>query len=272
MIIVQITDTHIKPPGRLAYRRVDTAPFLERAVAAILALTPRPDVILATGDLVDAGDAEEYARLLGLLRPLDIPLFAVPGNHDERAGLAKAFPDLAARVGGSRFFHYTVEDWPVRLIAMDTVLPGSGAGEVCAERLGWLDARLAEQPDRPTIIFQHHPPFDTGIGHMDRLGLSGAEAMAAVVRRHPQVERVLCGHLHRPIQVRWAGTIASTAPSTAHQVALDLRDDAPSAFVMEPPGYQIHMWRADTGVVSHTAMVGDYDGPYPFFKDGKLID
>ncbi|MBP2303591.1 phosphodiesterase [Azospirillum picis] len=272
MIIVQITDTHIKPPGRLAYDRVDSAPFLERAVAAIRALSPRPDLVLATGDLVDAGHPEEYERLLDLLRPLGLPLFAVPGNHDERGGLRLAFPGMAARVGVGPFFQYTVEDWPVRLIAVDTVLPGSGAGEVCAERLGWLDDRLSEQPDRPTIVFQHHPPFATGIGHMDRIGLSGAVDQAAVIRRHPQVERVLCGHLHRPIQVRWAGTIASTAPSTAHQVALDLRDDAPPAFVMEPPGYQIHMWSPETGIVSHTAVIGDFDGPYPFFKDGKLID
>lgn len=96
--------------------------------------------------------------------------------------------------------------------------------------------------------------------------------VADVIRRHPQVERVPCGHLHRPTQVRLAGAIASTAPSTAHQVALDLRDGAPWAFVMEPSGYQIHMWRADSGVVSHTAVIGDHDGPYPFFKDGKLID
>jgi 3',5'-cyclic-AMP phosphodiesterase len=272
MLIVQITDTHIKPQGRLAYGRVDTALFLERAVAAIGALVPAPDLVLLTGDLVDSGGADEYDRLTELLRPLRAPLFPVAGNHDERSGLARAFPELAARVTGNPFFQYTVEDWPVRLIGLDTVLPGSGAGELCAERLSWLDARLSEQPDRPTIVFQHHPPFATGIGHMDRLGLTGAAAQAAVIRRHPQVERVLCGHLHRPIQVRWAGTLASTAPSTAHQVALDLRDEAPSAFVMEPPGYQIHAWRAETGIVSHTADIGAFDGPHPFFKDGKLID
>jgi len=178
---------------------------------------------------------------------------------------------MAPRGGG--FVQYVVEDWPVRLIGLDSVLPGKGGGELCGERLAWLDARLSEQPERPTVLFLHHPPFNTGIGHMDAQGFLGKEAFAAVVRRHPQVERVLCGHMHRAIQVRWAGTIASTAPAPAHQVALDLRDDAPSCFVMEPPGYQLHLWRADSGLVSHTALIGRWDGPHPFFDpQGALID
>jgi 3',5'-cyclic AMP phosphodiesterase CpdA len=107
---------------------------------------------------------------------------------------------------------------------------------------------------------------------MDRIGLANADALHAIVQRHPQVERVLCGHLHRPIQVRWAGTLASTAPSPAHQVALDLAEDAPSQFVMEPPAYQLHRWHPGTGLVSHTAYVGAFDGPYPFYEAGGLID
>jgi 3',5'-cyclic AMP phosphodiesterase CpdA len=103
---------------------------------------------------------------------------------------------------------------------------------------------------------------------MDAFGLAGADAMAAVVRRHPQVERVLCGHLHRSIQARWAGTVASTAPSTAHQVFLDLHDDAPLAFTMEPPACQIHVWRGDGGLISHTSYIGEFAGPFPFREAG----
>ena len=112
----------------------------------------------------------------------------------------------------------------------------------------------------------------TGIDHMDAIGLAGRDALAAIIRDHPQVERVLCGHLHRPIQTRFAGTLASTCPSPAHQVALDLEPDGPSAFVMEPPGYQLHLWNEASGVVSHTVAIGDYAGPFPFFAGGKLID
>jgi len=107
---------------------------------------------------------------------------------------------------------------------------------------------------------------------MDQLGLEGALAMGRVVERHPQVERVLCGHLHRPIQLRWHGTAVATAPSTAHQVVLDLREDAPLAFAMEPPAFLVHVWREGTGLISHTSYVGEFAGPYPFREGGKLIE
>lgn len=272
MIIAQISDTHIKPAGKLAYRRVDTAGHLARCVAHLLAMTSRPDVVLATGDLVDAGRPDEYRRLRHLLAPLPMPVFLIPGNHDDREALAAGFSDHAYLPQDGRFLQYVVEGYPVRLIGLDTLVPGENGGLMCGERLAWLDAQLAAAPDRPTVLFMHHPPFTTGIRHMDEQGLDGAEAMREVVRRHVQVERVLCGHLHRSIQVRWAGTVASTAPSTAHQVVLDLREDGPGMFALEPPACQLHLWRPDAGLISHTSYVGEFPGPYPFREHGQLID
>ena len=118
----------------------------------------------------------------------------------------------------------------------------------------------------------HHPPFKTLIGHMDTQGLEGSDALARVIRKHPQVERLMCGHLHRPIQARFAGTIAATVPGPAHQVALDLAPDAADDFVMEPPAYALHAYTPDTGLISHMAFVGDFPGPYPFRRNGQLID
>jgi len=256
VLIAQITDTHIKPEGSLAYQRVDTAGFLARAIDHILHLDPRPDAVLATGDLVDGGTAEEYQRLRRLLAPLPMPVYLIPGNHDDRDVMRREFADHAymPRTG---FIQYVVDEGPVRLIAIDTLLPGSAGGIVDAERIAWLDARLAEARTKPTLIFMHHPPFRTGIAYMDTIGLQGADALADVVRRHAQVERVACGHLHRSIQSRWAGTVASTAPSTAHQVVLDIREEADLGFALEPPGYALHLWRDGT-LVSHVATVGDF--------------
>jgi 3',5'-cyclic AMP phosphodiesterase CpdA len=186
--------------------------------------------------------------------------------------MVEAFPEHAYLRQMLPFIQYAIDGHPLRIVALDTVVPAESGGTLCATRLAWLQARLEEAPDRPTLIIMHHPPFRTFIGHMDRIGLANADALHAIVQRHPQVERVLCGHLHRPIQVRWAGTLASTAPSPAHQVALDLAEDAPSQFVMEPPAYQLHRWHPGTGLVSHTAYVGAFDGPYPFYEAGGLID
>ena len=152
----------------------------------------------------------------------------------------------------------------MRLIALDTLVPGKGYGALCPERLDWLEARLAES-DRPTILFMHHPPFDCGIAAFDGMGCTeGGARLAELVRRHVNVERVMCGHVHRPIQVRWAGTMASIAPSTAHQVTLDLHDQAPLSMMMEPPGIALHLWREGTGLVTHVSYIGTYDGPNPF--------
>ena len=272
MLIGQISDLHIKSDGRLSYRVVDTAGMLMRCVAHVLALKQRPDVVVVTGDLADFGRPEEYATLKALLAPLPMPYYLIPGNHDERGALRNAFPEHGYLRQWGPFVQYVIDEWPVRIVALDTVIPGESGGELCSERLAWLEATLAAQPRKPTIVIMHHPPFTTGIGHMDKMALADASGLAAVIGKHPQVERVLCGHLHRPIQVRFAGTIASTCPSPAHQVALDLDREAPSRFVMEPPAYQLHQWSASTGVVSHTAFIGEFAGPYPFREQGRLID
>ncbi len=164
-----------------------------------------------------------------------------------------------------------LDDAHVRLIGLDTLVPGESRGELCADRLAWLEATLSTS-DRPTLIALHHPPFTTGIGHMDRIGLTGAGDFAALLDRFPQVCRVLCGHLHRPITLLMGRAVVSTCSSPAHQVALDLRPDAESCFTLEPPGFDLHRWTGQ-GFLSYRAAIGHYPGPYPFFDpSGALID
>lgn len=272
MLIAHITDPHIKLPGKLAYQRVDTATMLTRCVAEVCRLDPQPDLVVVTGDLVDMGLPEEYAELKTLLAPLRQPVIVVPGNHDEREALRAAFAN-EGYFAASGFLHFAIDDrYPLRIVGLDTLVPLEGRGELCAERLAWLEETLARQPARATLLLMHHPPFLTGIGHMDAIGLAGREAFAEIVSRHPQIELILCGHLHRNIQTVVGGRRVLTAPSPAHQVALDIRPDAPSCFRMEPPGYMLHWWN-EGRMISHAAVVGDYDGPYPFFDpDGRLID
>lgn len=263
MIIAQITDLHARPLGRLCNRVVDSNAMLARAVDALRAVRPAPDVVLATGDLTDTGGIEEYRVLRQELDRLPMPVYLVPGNHDRREGLREVFGDAAYLPQDGRV-SYTVEDQPVRLIALDTLIPGETHGAVGAAQLDWLEQQLAAQPERPTVVFMHHPPFPTGIDHMDKINCSDGAAMAEIISRNKQVERVLCGHHHRPIQIRWAGTIGSIAPSTAHQVTLDLAPDGPASFHLEPPAYHLHAWVHGAGIITHHAYVGEFAGPYPF--------
>ena len=264
MLICQISDLHVKSRGELSYRVVDTGALLQRCIEQILASDPQPDIVIATGDLTDSGSAGEYATLRDMLAQLPMRVYLIPGNHDHRENLVAAFPGHSYLTQTPPFIQYAIEDYPMRILALDTVIPGKASGELCAQRLDWLTQRLEQAPDRPTIVIMHHPPFRTFIEHMDRIGLANAAALKTIVERHPQIERILCGHLHRAIQVRWAGTLASTSPSPAHQVELNLRGGTRAQFVMEPPGYQLHMWHPEAGLVSHTAVIGEFDGPYSF--------
>ncbi|KVU43009.1 metallophosphatase [Burkholderia ubonensis] len=274
MLLAQISDLHIKRPGQLAYRRVDTAAALARCIARLNALEPRPDAVLVTGDLVDFGRDDEYAQLRDLLAPLEIPYYLMVGNHDDRAALRRAFADRPEWQDGE-FVQYAFDVGAVRVLALDSQVPGASAGDLCDARLAWLAAQLDAARDRPVIVALHHPPFASGIGHMDALRLAPAAAakLDALLRGYPNVERVLCGHVHRTMFARFGGTIASAVPAPAHQVAFDLRDNAPSAFRLEPPAFAVHRHTPDAGVITHHVYVDEGDGPYPFYEPtGELVD
>ena len=263
-LLAQLSDLHVKARGELSYRVVDTAGMLRKCVVHVLALKQRPDAVVITGDLTDGGLPGEYALLRELIAPLEMPVYLIPGNHDERGALRAEFADHAYLGQSREVIRYAIDEHPLRIVALDTVIPGSSGGELGEDSIAWLDRTLAQAPGRPTVVLMHHPPFTTFIGYMDACGLRDPAPLAAVIRRHPQVERILCGHVHRPIEVRFAGTIAATAPSPAHQIPLDLGVNAPGQFVMEPPAYRLHAYTPETGLVTHTAYVGEFAGPYPF--------
>ncbi|WP_366555630.1 phosphodiesterase [Aquibaculum sediminis] len=264
MLIAQLSDPHVMAPGKRAFDRIDTAAMLAQAVARLMRFEPQPDAVLLTGDLADGGAPAPYRELRRILAPLPMPVYLLPGNHDDRQELRAAFPEADYLKQDPDFLHFAVDLGPCRLLALDSLLPGSINGELCDRRLAWTEARLQEEADKPVIMAIHHPPFTTGLAKMDAYGLKrGGAELAAIVARHPRVERLLCGHLHRPIQVRWAGTLAMTAPSTAHQMSLDLRPDAPLTMHLEPPGFLLHQWIAGQGLVSHLLPSGDFEGPLP---------
>ncbi len=272
-LIAQISDLHLKAGQKLTYGIVDTLGALRRAVDHLNASVPRPDVVVISGDLVDFGRADEYAVLRPQLSRLHMPFYLVPGNHDDREHLLAEFADQTyLPIRHDRPLDWVVEEYPVRLIGLDTSIPGSHGGQLTDSQLLWLDEHLALRPDVPTLLILHHPPFITGIGHMDREPFINGAEFEKIVARHPQVERLLCGHLHRPMQRRFGGSISCICPGTSHQIVLDLQQDAPAHFNLEPPGYLLHRWHPVEGLVTHNAVFGEYPGPYPFYDGNGLID
>jgi 3',5'-cyclic AMP phosphodiesterase CpdA len=268
MLICQLTDLHVRPVGKPVNRLVETNLFTERAFRAASRLRPQPDVVIITGDLTESGLDAEYANVTRLLRKwLPMPVFVIPGNHDKRSPFREGLRHLPGVTTDPHYVQYTVEDHAVRLVMLDTLVPGADHGELRAEQLDYLDRTLAAAPDKPTIVAMHHPPFVCGIAHMDRINLRTTAEFTAVIARHRQVERIICGHHHRPIVTRVAHAIASIAPSVAHQVELSLDPHDPGAFIFEPPAFHLHRWTPTDGIVTHTVYVEDFPGPFPFAID-----
>lgn len=269
MILVQLTDSHVRPEGMAAYRVAETNMLTERAFRAVAKLDVKPDAVVISGDLTDNGLASEYRVFADMLRRNlgHLPVYLIPGNHDRRETMRAELAGWPGVAEHPSLVRYVIDDFPVRLVMLDTVVPNAGHGELGPENLAWLDATLAARPGKPAVVVMHHPPFLCGIADMDRINLRDSAAFAAVIAKHPQVERILCGHHHRPITARVGGAIASVGPSVAHQVELELRPDIPVFFVLEPPAFQIHIWTPDSGIVSHTAFVESYPGPFPAVLD-----
>jgi 3',5'-cyclic-AMP phosphodiesterase len=268
MMICQLTDLHVRPRGVAASRVSETNMLTERACRAVASLHPLPDVVIITGDLTECGLEAEYANLSAILaRTLSMPVYVIPGNHDQRENLRQGLAHLPGVIADPDFVQYAVEDFPVRLVMLDTLVPGAAHGDLSGARLEWLDRTLAAQPARPTLVGMHHPPFVTGIPHMDKIALRNPDAFRSVIARHRQVRRIVCGHHHRPIVGQCAHAIVSISPSVAHQVELTFDPADAGAFNFEPPAFQLHMFGDNADSVSHTVYVDRYRGPFPFLTD-----
>ena len=252
MLVAQITDIHLgfEPDSPREFNRQR----LDATLAALSALDPLPDLLLATGDLVDRGDVASYRRLREALALLPFPVHYALGNHDVRQNFAAVYPEVGFTDG---FLQYVIETEPLRLIVLDTLEEGRHGGAFCERRAAWLRARLDEAPERRTLIVQHHPPVEVGIAGMNTDPPEPrVHRLAKCLRDRPNVIGLVCGHIHRAITTRWEDVIVATCPSTAPQVALELQPidpehpDGRPLIVADPPAYALHWWNGRE-LISH---------------------
>jgi Icc protein len=253
MLVAQITDIHLgfEPgnPDELNRQRLDNT------LRILARMEPRPDILLATGDIADNGDdAVSYQRWKEAISAVPFPVYPAMGNHDSRGPFLAAFPEQPLADG---FLQYAIEDFPVRILVLDTLEVGRHGGGFCEVRAAWLRARLAEQPGRPTLIVLHHPPIETGLSWMtENPDAAWVKRLEAIVAGQDNIVAMVAGHLHRPLVTGWAGTVLAVCPATAPQVALDLEPmqaDAPdnrAMIVADRPYFALHYWNGRQ-LISH---------------------
>ena len=245
MLIAQVTDVHLgfvpDDPDEPNRRRIDAV------LAALRATVPPPDMLFATGDLVDRGDDHaSYARLAEALAAAPCPVHLMLGNHDSREPFRYAFPHAPMADG---FAQFVVEAGGLRCVALDTLEEGRHGGAFCERRARWLSDTLDAEPDRPTLILLHHPPCRTGIAWMDADPAEPWVArLAAVLGGRGNVVALLAGHVHRAVSTRWMGLPVVICPPSSPEVALELRPidpdrpDGRAMIVDAPPAYALHHW------------------------------
>jgi 3',5'-cyclic AMP phosphodiesterase CpdA len=237
LLLAQLSDLHIGATAEEA----DPLPRLESVVEAVRALPNPVDAVLVSGDLSDDGSEESYRLARPLFDRFDCPVHVLPGNHDDRARLRAAFGLPGA---GDEPVNYTAEVGELRLVLLDSNVPGQDPGRFGPRDLAWLDERLGEEPERPTLLAVHHTPLATGLPGWDAINLAAAdrEALAGVVARHPQLRGIVGGHLHRIAAASLAGRPVLSAPSTYLQALPDFDLEAEDVEMVGPPGFALHVF------------------------------
>jgi Icc protein len=216
-LLVQITDTHILPPGELLHGSVDSARHLQETVQSIGRMLPKPDVVMITGDLVERGDEASYRHFIDLISPLEMPAYVIPGNHDDPQIMLKAFADTPYFPACKETFQYAVDDFSFRILTLNSKRDGTELPGFKPSRLSWLENQL-NLSGKPTLLALHHPPMITGIELSDMGGSEWFQGLKSILSSHEQVKLAICGHCHIDLCGRIGQVPVYMAPATSHQL------------------------------------------------------
>jgi 3',5'-cyclic AMP phosphodiesterase CpdA len=251
MIIAQISDTHIALDTPDADQRMRD---FASTVTDINALDPAPDVIVHTGDIVHNGRADEYGKAVATLAKARVPVYVMVGNKDDRANLHEAFSGCGYLSANSDFIDYAIEDFPVRLIMLDTLNPASNKGDFCPGRVARLIELIDAETSKPIVVFTHHPPFEVSVGP-DPVHFEPPNTMVELRRALQHSGRVIAlisGHVHRAA----SGHVGSIPATIMPCVATSLRKgDYPPAMRARPL-YHLHRFDPEWGFATETRIVG----------------
>lgn len=216
-LLIQISDTHILPPGEILYGSIDTALRLAETVQKINRMQPSPNAVFFTGDLVEDADETGYEHFIKLIAPLKMPVYVIPGNHDNPKLMLKIFAGTTHFPASEGTYQYAVEDFPFRILALNSQSDGTELPEFNEAKLSWLKDQLSRSK-KPVLIAIHHPPMTTGIELIDMGGSGWFQGIKSVLAEHSQVKLVICGHCHVDLCGRIGQVPVYMAPANSHQL------------------------------------------------------
>ncbi|WP_333496159.1 3',5'-cyclic-AMP phosphodiesterase [Kluyvera sp. CHPC 1.251] len=210
--VLQITDTHLFAEKDETLLGVNTWASYHAVLQAIHASARDVDLVVATGDLAQDHSSAAYQHFADGIASFAAPCVWLPGNHDFQPSMYSTLQDAgispAKRV-------LVGENWQILLL--DSQVFGVPHGELSEFQLEWLEKRLAEAPDRHTLLLLHHHPLPAGCSWLDQHSLRNAGALDNVLVRYPRVRNLLCGHIHQELDVDWNGRRIMATPSTCVQ-------------------------------------------------------
>lgn len=216
-LLIQITDTHILPPGKVLYGDIDTALHLRETVKKINRMQPIPDAVIFTGDLVEHGDKASYEYFIELIEPLTMPAWVIPGNHDNPHAMRNIFAGTGYFPVTEPGHQYSIEDLPFRILALNSHCDGTELPAFNEQKLRWLQDQLGRSK-KPVLIAIHHPPMTTGIELIDMGGSDWFQGIKSVLAEYSHVKLVICGHCHIDLCGRIGQVPVYMAPANSHQL------------------------------------------------------
>lgn len=253
MLIAQITDTHIVAKGEhwLSEPLTKTSERLEKVVSYLNQLIPVPDVVLLTGDASDTGTKAAYCHFKELIEPLKIPLYVIPGNHDCREEMRNAF-SKKSYMPDKGFINYVIDDYPVCLIGLDTLVQGKDYGSICEERFIWLNQVMELKKEKPKLIFMHHPPAKIGHKIFDSINCVVPHDFEKLISTQKHLLGIITGHYHHLCVTSYGNKSCFIAPSISPvHYFTHPQDDDVTALELQDPAITLHKWHGGEVITSH---------------------
>ncbi len=236
---LHLSDFHLVEDETASSRAFNAKYILKNTVDKILGKKEdfgNLDGVIITGDISDDGSTASYSDAYDILKELNLPLLAIPGNHDLRQPMMSYFAkDID--IQSSEFFDWIYETSDTVVIGLDTLVEGQKYGMLRSKSLNLLFKNLSQPSEKNIILAIHHPPINTGIPFMDEIGLKNSSELAEYLDAADQPIRILCGHVHGIYQGTLGIHSVVTAPSTCTRFSFNRRVDGPKGFKLFPTGF-----------------------------------